>query len=182
MSPPGRPKGEFRSAQHEGAPVSPPGRPKGEFRSAQHEGISVSFLDLPADQNEPQLHFAKANGITLAYWESHPGLRGQGPTLWLAHATGFHGRVWDRMIGALAQPCHGIAIEQRGHGRSEATEFDSWDVFGHDQAELAARLDLQDAVGVIRYCAKCPPRVRANFRISSSYKLQALPNSSAVHD
>ena len=38
MSPPGRPKGEYRSAQHEGTPVSPPGRPKGEYRSAQHEG------------------------------------------------------------------------------------------------------------------------------------------------
>jgi hypothetical protein len=42
MSPPGRPKGEFRSAQHEGTPVRPPGRPKGEFRSAQHEGTPVS--------------------------------------------------------------------------------------------------------------------------------------------
>ncbi len=42
MSPPGRPKGEFRSAQHEGTPVSPPGRPKGEYRSAQHEGTPVS--------------------------------------------------------------------------------------------------------------------------------------------
>ena len=29
MSPPGRSKGEFRSARHEGSPVSPsPGRPK----------------------------------------------------------------------------------------------------------------------------------------------------------
>ena len=42
MSAPGRPKGEFRSAQHEGTPVSAPGRPKGDFRSAQHEGIPVS--------------------------------------------------------------------------------------------------------------------------------------------
>ncbi|MFG5411208.1 transcriptional repressor [Piscinibacter sakaiensis] len=42
MSPPGRPKGECRSAQHEGSPVSPPGRPKGEYRSAQHEGSPVS--------------------------------------------------------------------------------------------------------------------------------------------
>ncbi len=33
---------EYRSAQHEGIPVSPPGRPKGEYRSAQHEGIPVS--------------------------------------------------------------------------------------------------------------------------------------------
>jgi 16S rRNA (guanine527-N7)-methyltransferase len=37
MSPPGRPKGEHRSAQREGTPVSPPGRPKGEHRSAQRE-------------------------------------------------------------------------------------------------------------------------------------------------
>ena len=38
VSPPGRPQGEHRSAQHEGSPESPPGRPKGELRSAQHEG------------------------------------------------------------------------------------------------------------------------------------------------
>ena len=42
MSPPGRPKGEYRSAQHEGTPNSPPGRPKGEYRSAQHEGTPNS--------------------------------------------------------------------------------------------------------------------------------------------
>jgi alpha/beta superfamily hydrolase len=42
MSPPGRPKGEYRSAQHEGSPVSPPGRPKGEYRSAQYEGSPAS--------------------------------------------------------------------------------------------------------------------------------------------
>jgi len=34
MSPKGRPKGEYRSAQREGTPVTPPGRPKGEYRSA----------------------------------------------------------------------------------------------------------------------------------------------------
>jgi hypothetical protein len=38
MSPPGRPKGEYRSAQHEGRPIRPPGSPKGEYRSAQREG------------------------------------------------------------------------------------------------------------------------------------------------
>jgi len=35
MSPPGRPKGDYRSAQHEGTPVSPHGRPKG-TRTAVH--------------------------------------------------------------------------------------------------------------------------------------------------
>jgi hypothetical protein len=35
MSPPGRPKGEYRSAQREGGPV----HRKGEYRSAQREGV-----------------------------------------------------------------------------------------------------------------------------------------------
>ena len=35
MSPPGRPKGEYRSAQHEGPPVSPPGRPVSADPAAQ---------------------------------------------------------------------------------------------------------------------------------------------------
>ena len=38
MSAPGRPKGEYRSAQHEGTPVSPPGRPKGEHRLRRQKG------------------------------------------------------------------------------------------------------------------------------------------------
>jgi 4-hydroxythreonine-4-phosphate dehydrogenase len=42
MSPPGRPKGEYRSAQHEGTPMSPPGRPKGEYRSALREGTPAA--------------------------------------------------------------------------------------------------------------------------------------------
>ena len=42
MSPPGRPKSEYRSAQREGSPMSPPGRPKGEYRSAQREGSPMS--------------------------------------------------------------------------------------------------------------------------------------------
>ena len=47
MSPPGRPKGEYRSAQREGTPVSAPGRPKGEYRSAQREGTPVSAPGRP---------------------------------------------------------------------------------------------------------------------------------------
>jgi len=42
MSPPGRPKGEYRSAKHEGSPMSPPRRPKGEYRSAKHEVSPIS--------------------------------------------------------------------------------------------------------------------------------------------
>ena len=48
MSPPGRPKGESLSAQHEGSPVTPPGRPNGDSLSAQHEGSPVSRPVRPA--------------------------------------------------------------------------------------------------------------------------------------
>ena len=41
MSPPGRPKGEYRRAQREGNPVSLQGRHKGEYRSAQRNGTPV---------------------------------------------------------------------------------------------------------------------------------------------
>jgi hypothetical protein len=47
MSPPGRPKGEYRSAQHAGGPVSPPGRPKGEYRSAQRPSAIGSRAAAP---------------------------------------------------------------------------------------------------------------------------------------
>ena len=42
MNPPGRPKGEYRSAQHGGLRMNPPGRPKGEYRSAQHGGLLMN--------------------------------------------------------------------------------------------------------------------------------------------
>ena len=41
MSPQGRPKGEFTSAQREGCLILPQGRPKGEFTSAQREGCFI---------------------------------------------------------------------------------------------------------------------------------------------
>ena len=45
MSPPGRPKGEFRRAKPEARVAIPPSRPKGEFRRAKPEGRPVSTPD-----------------------------------------------------------------------------------------------------------------------------------------
>ena len=49
MSTTGRPEGEYRSAQHEGIPVSATGRPEGETRSAQHAGSSVRTQHPPME-------------------------------------------------------------------------------------------------------------------------------------
>ena len=56
MSLPGRPKDEYRSAQHEGSPMSLPGRPKDEYRSAQHEGSPMS---LPARKTNTAVRSTK---------------------------------------------------------------------------------------------------------------------------
>ena len=66
---------------------------------------------------EPELCFVKLNGVELAYWE-RGAPQADRPTLFFVHATGFHGRVFDRVIEAVPG-YHSIAFEQRGHGRSE---------------------------------------------------------------
>ena len=53
MSPPGRPKGEYRNAQHGGCLMSPPGRPKGEYRNAQHGGCLMRARGTPQHRRDP---------------------------------------------------------------------------------------------------------------------------------
>jgi len=95
----------------------------------------------------PKLEFTLCNGITLASWEWRAAQRGHGPTLLMVHATGFHGRVWDQVIRHLPRH-HVIAVELRGHGRSEVADFDNWSAFGQDLASFVASMDLQGAVGI----------------------------------
>lgn len=80
----------------------------------------------------------------LAVWE-RPGA---GPPLLFTHATGFHGRLWDRIIEGLPDR-HCFAIDLRGHGRSDKDlpSYD-WRRFGEDTALVAQELSLHDAIGV----------------------------------
>jgi len=96
---------------------------------------------------EPGLLRVVANGIELAAFEWHPQLRGQAPTLVLTHATGFHARCWDAVARHLHDR-HVIAIDQRGHGRSEKAAYADWQAFGHDLAALVAQLGITHAIGV----------------------------------
>ncbi|MBI5718075.1 MAG: DUF1634 domain-containing protein [Burkholderiales bacterium] len=45
-------RGEYRNAQPEGSPVSPPGRPKGEYR-AEHEGTPVGAQQTSSGRPAP---------------------------------------------------------------------------------------------------------------------------------
>jgi lipase len=88
------------------------------------------------------------NGIEIVVSE----WPGQGRPVFFCHATGFHARIWDRVVAHL--PEHGaqhrcIAFDARGHGRSgkPAPPY-PWRTFGADVAALAESLGLKGAIGV----------------------------------
>jgi lipase len=95
-------------------------------------------------QRTPELHLINANGQQLAAWD----WPGEGPPLLFAHATGFHGRCWDRIVERLPRwRC--IAIDARGHGRSSkpAPPY-LWRAFGPDLAAVAEYFGVRDAIGI----------------------------------
>lgn len=64
------------------------------------------------------------------------------------HATGFHARCWDQTIAHLPHGYHVIAIDLRGHGRSEKRGLISdWTEPARDVIELLSHLRLASAIG-----------------------------------
>jgi lipase len=84
--------------------------------------------------------------VRLCYFESGSQFRASGTCL-LVHATGFHARCWDRTIELLGER-HVIAVDMRGHGRSDKTAPYDWRQFGSDVTQLVEALDLSGVVGV----------------------------------
>lgn len=101
----------------------------------------------PARSDAPAEQRVRANGVELAYFEWGRARRGEGPTLLLVHATGFHARCWDPVISHLGAR-HIVAVDLRGHGRSEKTPVTHWKVFGEDLTDFIRALDLRALVGV----------------------------------
>ncbi len=95
---------------------------------------------------QPQLKTTHVNGVRLAYFE-RGARRDDLPTLLFVHATGFHGRVWDYHAEAFPEH-HIIALEQRGHGRSDPVPVEHWRTFGEDLAAFVAELGLSDLIGI----------------------------------
>jgi pimeloyl-ACP methyl ester carboxylesterase len=93
----------------------------------------------------PQTRFYPTGGIDLAVheWASEGG----GAPLVFAHATGFHGRVWDAIAERFpAHPVH--AIDLRGHGLSRAAPIDDWRLMARDVTEFLEQSDIVGAVGI----------------------------------
>ena len=94
----------------------------------------------------PTQLYASVNGTRLCYFE-----RGERtdtrPSLLFAHCTGFHARVWDFIIDQLPDQ-HTIALDLRGHGRSEGEPVTTWRTFSDDIATFLAELNLQHVIGI----------------------------------
>lgn len=97
-------------------------------------------------QGFPTHHMFDASEARISYFEWGDA---DAPTILLAHATGFHARVWDKTIAALPEGFRIIAIELRGHGRSEYEKpLASWRIIAQDIRELIQALSLRNLIGV----------------------------------
>ncbi|MCK6555943.1 alpha/beta hydrolase [Candidatus Binatia bacterium] len=96
---------------------------------------------------QPFEHRLTVNGIAVTVFEWHPTARGAQDTVLLAHATGFHARCWDRVVAQLGHR-HVLALDQRGHGRSDKPAAVHWREFGRDLVEVIQTFDLTGVIGV----------------------------------
>ena len=101
---------------------------------------SSLYFDMP----QPILSRHSVNGVELAVYE----WPADGPTVFLAHATGFHARCWDQVVAKLPGfRC--IAVDMRGHGLSSQPEPPYlWRYFGEDVAALGREIGLDGATAV----------------------------------
>jgi len=81
-------------------------------------------------------------------------LGGDGPPLLLAHATGFHGRVWLPVVEHLRDRFRCIAFDERGHGdtRTPPGETFEWQHFADDVLAVVDAWGLDRLVGAGHSC------------------------------
>jgi pimeloyl-ACP methyl ester carboxylesterase len=89
---------------------------------------------------EPVSHRFAAGPVSLVVHE----WGGHGPPVLLAHATGFHGRIWAPIAERLIKQGRTVfSFDFRGHGDSDAPESDySWHGFADDVLAVTDHLEL----------------------------------------
>lgn len=95
--------------------------------------------------SSPSRHFVTVNGVKTCYFLWNELAE---DVVLLIHATGFHARCWDSTVAHMGARFKIIAVELRGHGRSEKQSPYDWMTFGRDLAQFVKKLDLVNAVGV----------------------------------
>lgn len=97
----------------------------------------------PRSAPETRFHPVAGTELAVHHWPS----QGAGAPLVFAHATGFHGRVWDAIIARFPEhPAH--AIDLRGHGQTGGGPVEDWRVLAQDVAAFLAQAGISGAVGI----------------------------------
>jgi lipase len=89
--------------------------------------------------NPQEHHFPSSHG-DICYFEW--GRAGDGLSVLLLHATGFHARCWDKVVDAFPDGTHVVAVDQLGHGRSARPEIRDWTMIAGATAELVKSLGV----------------------------------------
>lgn len=98
----------------------------------------------------PTASVRAGDGVAVAVHD----LGGTGPTLLLAHATGFCGAVLAPLAARLGDRFHAVAFDERGHGDSDRPPggvFD-WDGFGADVLAVVDHLGGGPLLGFGHSC------------------------------
>ena len=95
---------------------------------------------------QPQDHHFPSSHGDICYFEW--GRPGEGLSVLLLHATGFHARCWDKLVDAFPQGTHVVAVDQLGHGRSARPEITDWAMIAGATAELLESLGISFDIGV----------------------------------
>lgn len=96
---------------------------------------------------EPAARSVRVNGTKLGFWEWRGKPGNNEPVMLFAHATGFHARMFDRIIAKFPER-RVISVDMRGHGRSEGGPVDSWLTLTSEMAGVLDQLRIRRAVGI----------------------------------
>ena len=100
---------------------------------------------------EPAAGSDLIRGLQIHWWDWPAAAAEPVRTAFLIHATGFHGRVWDQIVRRLPADWRCIALEVRGHGRSEIPpdpDGFSWHEMASDVVAFFNDHDLRHVIAV----------------------------------
>ena len=83
--------------------------------------------------------------LSLSYYEYGSA---SFPTILMVHGLGLHARCWDAVIRAMTHECRIVAVDLRGHGRSQTIPPYEWPTFGEDLTKFIEELKLSELIGV----------------------------------
>ena len=91
------------------------------------------------------MHCVQINGVAIHYRTDGPE---KAPALVFSNSLGTDFRIWDAVVGRMAQPLRIIRYDKRGHGLSDLPADPEWGMGDH-VADLAGLLDHLNIKGAV---------------------------------